>query len=93
MARHQIRTDLGTLELNLERVDAEVEGDKRQHAPYLLKWRCPCGAEQEDAFVCGEYFSRPVFGKAEAYTLWCAACQNEHAIKLKVDITVEVAVG
>lgn len=94
MARHQIRTDFGTIELNLERTDAKVEGEKRQAAPYKLVWRCPsCGIEHEVDFAEGDYFGYPIFGEPEDFGLWCAKCEIELTFKIRVDITLEVVVG
>jgi len=69
----------------------KIEGDKRQYAPFEIRWRCPeCGkACVQDCR--SEYFSYPVFGEPEDLTLYCHECENEDVkIKVKLDLTLEI---
>ncbi len=72
---------------------AVVEGDKRQHAPYLLEWSCSCGSTHVEDFTSRAYLSYPKFGKNTKYTLWCEHCDKEHAIKLRATLTLEAIDG
>lgn len=78
-------------DLKLNRIDGtDLEGDKRQHAPYELTWTCACGEQCLQDFSCDIYLSHPKFGDTVPHYLYCNKCGAEPAIKLRVDLTLEV---
>lgn len=72
--------------------DCNVEGDKRQYAPFVVKWTCPEGHENELDFTGTDYFSYPVFGEPKERDLYCDECGEERGtVKLILDLTLKVA--
>lgn len=81
----------GAVRVRLVPTDAQIEGDKRQHAPYVLHWFCTCGVEHQRDYSDEHYLSYPTLGAVKADTLWCPTCNAEHPINLKVSLVLEVA--
>lgn len=73
----------------------DIEGDKRQYMPWLLRWRCEkCGDANEVDFS-SDYLSYPVFGKEYEVTLCCHRCGSKdgepsHVVKVIPRLTLEL---
>lgn len=77
------------------RLDTEVEGDKRQKAPYVTRWTCPdCGTVNEEDHSDRDHFSYPIFGKPKPFTLYCPTCDDagQKSEKGTVPMTVDIMV-
>lgn len=81
-----------TIEVQIERTEDGIEGDKRQYAPFVTKWTCPgCGAANELDHT-SDYFSYPVFGEPKVFELHCRECEKEQgSVQLVLDLTLKVA--
>lgn len=77
------------LQVTVETLDIELEGDKRQYLPCVLKWTCPCG-ENCEMSLCDQYLSYPVFGKEYECYLCCPKCEHEDSLKVIPRLTLEV---
>lgn len=80
--------------VEVKRQDKEVEGDKRQYAPFVTKWTCPdCGAANEIDHT-DHYFGYPIFGKPKQFTLYCSTCEDNDRAPEKgtVPLTLDVVV-
>lgn len=79
------------VDVTLERTEGSVEGDKRQHVPYLLKWMCPsCGVNCEIDFSDDYYLSYPEFPGVKKVGLNCKDCDHEETVTLSVDIVISL---
>jgi hypothetical protein len=77
-------------DVRVERIEgAEIEGDKRQYAPFVLKWTCKCGADCERDLT-DSYLSYPRFGCIEQTHLYCSKCDAETAVNLRLSLALEV---
>lgn len=79
-----------------ERLPTRVEGDKRQHAPYALKWACPdCKTINEYDYSGDRHFSYPIFGESKPLHLYCDTCADTPGVKGDkgdIPVTYDVAV-
>lgn len=74
----------------VERIEgAEIEGDKRQCAPFVLRWTCKCGAACERDLT-DHYLSEPIFGRVEQHFLHCITCETDVGVCLRLSMTLEV---
>ena len=68
-----------------------LEGDKRQHFPYILEWSCKkCGITNTLDFQTERYLSYPVLGKPYSFALYCDECDTEDEVKLLPQISLMV---
>lgn len=68
---------------------AEVEGKKRQYAPFIIHWKCECGADCKKDLT-EDYLSYPTFGVAEQKSLYCHACETGLVVQLRLSLALEV---
>lgn len=79
----------------INRVDIDVEGDKRQYAPYEIIDNCSgCGIEIiSKLYKDPHYLSYPIFGVETQFYGYCKECAEEWKVPIKVDIVVELIKG
>ena len=83
---------------NLKIIAADyVEGNKRQHMPFLLQCACDnCGGELEQDLSDDHYLSYPSLGNAtnpapmERIIMYCTECDHEQAYRVRVMVALEV---
>jgi len=72
-----------------------IEGDKRQHIPYVLEWVCPECAVIHKIDFTRDHLSYPEFGgePAEAY-LYCGEgdCDYESTVNISLKITATLEI-
>lgn len=79
------------MDIKLERVEGSVEGDKRQHVPYCIKWKClGCGEDCEIDFSDDHYLSYPEFPGEKKVGLNCRECDHEETIVITTDIVISI---
>ena len=68
-----------------------IEGEKRQHFPCIISWKCPkCGHECEEDYSETLYLSYPTIpGEATEY-FYCSKCDHEKMVKLYVDFILKI---
>jgi len=78
--------------VQLERNNTRVIGNKRQHAPYSLRWTCPrCLHKWSENLANGDYLNEPEFGSTTTFRLYCYACGKfEQEIQLHFDCTLKL---
>jgi len=76
------------IELRKLQLFERIEGEKRQHAPYVLTWICECGDRWDIDLSKERYLSSPVFGeKAHVYTE-CDTCGHEPELVVVPEIVL-----
>lgn len=62
----------------LKRTEAEIEGQKRQHFPYVVVSQCPlCKRKLEMDFSSEYYLGEPIFDEPETISIYCYDCGKE----------------
>jgi len=77
--------------ITLHKTNNVIEGDKRQHLPFLIRWKCAqCGEQGEKDFSSVDYISYCNFGAKEEITLHCDLCEYEEKITVLPTINLEL---
>lgn len=77
--------------MRLTRINKPVEGEKRQHFPYMLEWVCPrCGEDHVYDYASEYYLSSPLIPAVKREHRYCDECGFEDDIYFRVDMTMEI---
>lgn len=77
--------------MKIETTEA-VEGDKRQHLPFMCTDVCKCGEECEVDYSDDHYLSYPMLSgdMMVSVRFYCGSCDNEWAKTARLKMTLEV---
>ena len=69
----------------------EIEGAKRQYAPYEIVWECPdCGEDNKLDYTNDRYLMNPVWGEPYHDSLACSNCRYQGTVILRPDIKIDI---